>query len=465
MTRRTLSLIPFLAGAVLAGAALAQAPAARSFLATVVSKPQNNQLDVKTDAGEVSIIGLLPETILQRIAPGEKDLKKAEPATVADLAGGDRILVSLMPGSQIARRVVIMSASDIQKRNDAERADWTKRGVLGVVASRKGEEITLKTRTIGGEASATVTVNAQTKFRRYAPDSIKFADAKSSSAAEIQPGDQLRARGEKSADGLKVTAEEVVFGTFQTRAGVITGVDAENKTITVTETGTNKPLLIRIAADSTVKRMPNFGGGGGMMPGGMMPGGMGGGMPGGPGGRPGGGPGGGMMPGGRGPGGTPGGPGGAPSAQAGRPAGMPGGMGPGGPGGMGPGGPGGIGQGGPGGMGPGGPGGMGGRPGGPDITQMLERMPQAKFEEFAAGETVIVSSTKGAAANEITAITVLGNAAFIVQMAQMQQMQQQMQRGGAGGPSLGGGFGGGFPGGGGGGGLDLGGFGGIGINP
>jgi hypothetical protein len=94
---------------------------------------------------------------------------------------------------------------------------------------------------------------------------------------------------------------------------------------------------------------------------------------------------------------------------------------------------------------------------------MLERLPQAKFEEFAPGETVIVSSTKGAVANEITAITLLGNAAFLVQMAQMQQMQQQMQRGAGAGPSLGGG---GFGGMGGGAGLDLGGFGGIGgMNP
>src|SRR6185436_17909090 len=70
-------------------------------------------------------------------------------------------------------------------------------------------------------------VSEKTVYRRYAPDSIKFAEARSSNLADISPGDQLRARGEKSEDGLKVTAEEVVFGTFLTKAGAITTVNLE----------------------------------------------------------------------------------------------------------------------------------------------------------------------------------------------------------------------------------------------
>ena len=35
-------------------------------------------------------------------------------------------------------------------------------------------------------------------IRRYAPDSVKFADAKESTLAEIKVGDQVRARGDKS---------------------------------------------------------------------------------------------------------------------------------------------------------------------------------------------------------------------------------------------------------------------------
>lgn len=61
---------------------------------------------------------------------------------------------------------------------------------------------------------------------------------------------------------------------------------------------------------------------------------------------------------------------------------------------------------------------MGGRPF--DMSQMLERMPPAKIEDLKAGDTIVVSSTKGVKADEVTAITVLANAGFLIQMASRQ---------------------------------------------
>jgi Cu/Ag efflux protein CusF len=75
---------------------------------------------------------------------------------------------------------------------------------------------------------------------------------------EVSVGDQLRARGVKSEDGLKVAAEEVVFGTFVTKAGAITAIDPETKEVTVSELGTNKPLVVKFTADSQIKKMPNM---------------------------------------------------------------------------------------------------------------------------------------------------------------------------------------------------------------
>jgi hypothetical protein len=62
--------------------------------------------------------------------------------------------------------------------------------------------------------------------------------------------------------------------------------------------------------------------------------------------------------------------------------------------------------------------------GGPDLTQMIERMPAARLEDFRLGETVIVSSTRGEARDELTAIVMLGNAARLVEMAAAQQQRQ-----------------------------------------
>jgi hypothetical protein len=96
------------------------------------------------------------------------------------------------------------------------------------------------------------------------------------------------------------------------------------------------------------------------------------------------------------------------------------------------------------------PGGMG-RGGMPamDINAMLERMPLAKVEDLKPGEIIVVSSTKGAKSNEVTAIMMLANADGILQMIAAQSgggrdsgMSGMSGAGGMGG--MGGGMGGGM---------------------
>jgi len=329
--------------------ATAQTPA-KSVVGTVsVFKAGTAEIEIKPDNGEPVAMKVTADTIAQKVAPGVTDLKKAEAIKVTDVLLGDRVLATPEPGTSNLRRIVVMSISEIAKKNEADKADWMKRGVSGMVASKSGNEVTLKIRTLGGESQAVVTVSDKTTFKRYAPDSVKFAEAKNSKLGEISVGDQVRARGVKSEDGLKVTAEDVVFGTFITKAGTITAVNAETKEIPVKDLSNNKPLVIRIAADSQIKKMPDMGA--------MM--GMGRGAP---------------------------------------PAGAPGAGGP------------------PAGMGGAARGGMGGGRGGMDINDMLERMPLSKVEDLKTGETIVVSSTKGAKNDQVTAIMMLANAESILQM-------------------------------------------------
>ena len=69
----------------------------------------------------------------------------------------------------------------------------------------------------------------QTIIRRYAPDSVKFDDAKPGTLEQIKPGDQLRARGNKSADGNELAAEEIVSGAFRNVAGTVIATDADGR--------------------------------------------------------------------------------------------------------------------------------------------------------------------------------------------------------------------------------------------
>src|SRR5207253_3685660 len=78
-------------------------------------------------------------------------------------------------------------------------------------------------------------------------------------------------------------------------------------------------------------------------------------------------------------------------------------------------------------------GGMRGPGGGaPDLSQMLERIPPVKLEDLKIGETIVVSSTKGASDGRITAIMLVGNAGMLIRMASMQSGGGGRPGGGAG---------------------------------
>jgi hypothetical protein len=259
----------------------AQIPASGKFVGTVREfSAATAEILIQPDGAETARVKVGPDTEVQRVGPGEKDLRNAAAIPVTALEVGDRVYVTLQPGTSEARRIVVMSAAEIEKRKDADRQDWIARGVSGIVTARTAGSITLRMPSMGAERTAIIWADGKTQFRRYAPDSVRFADAKPSHIGEVSPGDQVRARGEKSADGLTLRGEEIVFGTFQTRAGSIQAVDAANREITITEAGTNRQVTIRLTADSQLKKMPDFGA--------MMDGPMPGGAP--PGGPPGGGP-------------------------------------------------------------------------------------------------------------------------------------------------------------------------------
>ena len=322
-------------------------------------------LSIKTDAGNTVFVTITDRTTYKRLAPGEQDLTKAVDITVADIGEGDRVMargtVAADRKSVPAQMIIVMTKGDLAKKQDAERLEWRRRGILGVITSLKpdAKEITISNRTMAGTQSVVIPVDDKTEMRRYAPDSIKFADAKPSTFGELKVGDQLRALGDKSQDGLKFTPVKVVTGAFRTVAGTVKEIDAATGEIKITDLEKKHPLTIVVKTDTVLRKFPAMSEMGAMM--------------------------------GRGPGG-PGGPGGgAPGGQA--PAG---------------------GQARPAGAGPGGPGGPG--RGGPNINDMLERLPTIAVADLKVGDTIIVSSTQGVDPSRLTAIALVSGADTLLTM-------------------------------------------------
>jgi hypothetical protein len=238
-------------GMMLAGAAPAQqAPASNRVLGTVASVT-GTTISVKTDAGSTVSVTIPDSANIMRVPPGQKTLAGATKIVLADVSVGDRVLMLVSGDPPAAKVVVVNKQSDIAAKQQQEQADWAKRGVGGLVKavdpSAGTVTITATNRTI------TIHTTPNTIIRRYAPDSVNFADAQTSTLAAIQPGDQVTARGDRTGDD--VTAEEIVSGSFRNIAGTVVSVDGAAGTFTVKDLVTKKTVTIKTTPDSDLRKL------------------------------------------------------------------------------------------------------------------------------------------------------------------------------------------------------------------
>ncbi|HVG92195.1 MAG TPA: DUF5666 domain-containing protein [Alphaproteobacteria bacterium] len=223
----------------------------------VVKSISGSTLVLKSDAGPEVTITVADGARLLRLAPGQTDLKSAATITLADLQVGDRMLVRGRAGDNgaiVASTIVLMKQADVAQKQQHDREDWQKRGTGGIVSaidSAAGSFTVSVTPTL----SVVVKTTKDTSFLRYAANSVKFSDAQKGTIDQIKAGDQLRARGARSADGKELTAEEVISGTFRNIAGTINSIDAANNTLTVKDVLAKKSVVIRFNSDSQLRKL------------------------------------------------------------------------------------------------------------------------------------------------------------------------------------------------------------------
>lgn len=337
----------------------------------VVTHLEAGSFTLHTDSGADLTVHLPDGVTVLSVPPGAKDLKTATKISASEISGGDRVFVhgkfSEDQKSIRATTVIVMSRAEIASVRQKEQLEW-RRGVGGIV---KGVDPATKSITISVPNTPptpenptrplTIALAPNAALLRYAPNSVKFSDAKPGTFGDIRVGDQIRALGSKSEDGSRFTAEKIVSGTFRNLAATVISVDASAGAVTVKDLATQKPVVVRTNAESQLHRLPPFVAQRiAMMNAGGAPG-----------------------------GGAPGG-----GAAGGGPEGKGFRQGQGG----------GRASGGPAGESAGGPGGSGGFH---DFQQMLERMPPLSLSELKPGDALIAVSTEGANPSELTAIVLL----------------------------------------------------------
>ncbi len=223
---------------------------------------QGDSITLSSDSGGEVTAKLASSTKIVRVPPGQKDLKNAVPLQAQDLQPGDRVLVrgqaSADPHSIAALAVIVMKQSDVSAKQQQDREDWQKRGVGGLVSTVDASTGTISISSGGFGATKTISIHTSknTALRRYAPNSVKFDDAKPAPLDQIKPGDQLRARGTRSEDGSQLTAEEIVSGTFVNIAGMVTAIDPAANTMTVQDAIRKGPVVVKVSPDSQMKKLP-----------------------------------------------------------------------------------------------------------------------------------------------------------------------------------------------------------------
>lgn len=207
-------------------------------------------------------VALNEKTEYKRVSAENPSLKTATPAALTDIGVGDKLAVTgIWPADKKtlpARAVYLMTKADIAEKRTKESEEWRTRGITGRVASIDpvAKKINIEVRGFTGSTTVAVSPKDSAKFMRYSPNSVKFDEAKPGTIADINPGDMLRALGDKGADGTTFAAEEIVTGAFQTVAGTVKSVDTAKNEVLITDLRTKKDMMIAVSPTSLLKKFP-----------------------------------------------------------------------------------------------------------------------------------------------------------------------------------------------------------------
>ena len=162
-----------------AGAASRRIGAIKSINGTAITLTPDSGPDVN--------ITVQPTARIVRIAPGEKDLKNATPIQLQDLQVGDRILVAANLPTTTSRSCLHRCGDEAFRPRSAASA-----GSARLAEARSGWTCHRRRCSgwnrhhlvqLRGKKNIVIHTSKSTVIRRYAPDSVKFDDAKPEHAA------------------------------------------------------------------------------------------------------------------------------------------------------------------------------------------------------------------------------------------------------------------------------------------
>lgn len=226
-----------------------------------VKSVDNQKIVLQTKDGTIDVI-VSDKTVYKRLSPQNPDPKTAVDAAFSDVGAGDRMIatgeVSADKKQIPAVKIFIFSKADIDKKMSDSLSEWRTRGIIGRVTAINAEksEITISVKNMTGETSVVVMPKENAEILRYSDKSADFNEAVKSDIKKISVGDNIRAVGDKSADGASFTAEKLISGSFQTLYGTVKSIDTAKNEIVFEDLKTKKDVTVEINNRSTLKKYP-----------------------------------------------------------------------------------------------------------------------------------------------------------------------------------------------------------------
>ena len=248
------------AGSAFPAAASAQNVAAVRAIGTIQTISGPN-ITLKTDQGVTYTVTAQDGAKVLRVEPGQTSLANAAPIALTDIQVGDRVLASGNAGSGansiLASSLVAIKKADVESKQQQDLQAWTRQGTGGLVAAvdPAANTVSLKVSSATGPKTVAVQLSKSTQILRYAPDSVKFSDAKPGTLDTVKPGDQLLARGAKSADGNSVTADAIISGAFKNLSGTIASIDAAGNSLVLKDATTKQNFTVKVTPDSQFRKL------------------------------------------------------------------------------------------------------------------------------------------------------------------------------------------------------------------
>jgi Cu/Ag efflux protein CusF len=244
-----------------AGAQTQQAPAAKQQVLGEITAvdASAHTVTVRSDAGETVTLSTNERTTYTLLPAGVTDLQKGARVTFAEVRVGDRVLAPGVPAAGgPAARLILMTRAGGGPGGGGQNAGRRLNGrVVSVDAAKR--QVVVQTRGgREGQEPVTVDVSGAARVLRYAPDSMRPADAVAGSLADVRVGENIRATGERSADGATFKAEEVLTGSFARFVGSVASADAQRNELVV-KTDDGGSVRLSFGARSSLRRItPEF---------------------------------------------------------------------------------------------------------------------------------------------------------------------------------------------------------------